>query len=510
MRLLDALSAVLRPTESNDIGVPATLLVLLWLAIFAHVAVRLGLIGLYKLHYWCTARVPALTYQGNDIMLQIVRDCSLLRAPYHPTWYLFNGHLQTAMVAVEDAEPHVSYRRELFELSDGGVLSLDWVQTSSVTTNNEHNKPTILILHGLAGGSHEKYVRAGVVELVNHGWRVVVMNARGCGKTKLVTPKLFCAAYTQDVREVTAYLRKTHIPTSVLLGVGYSLGANILTKFVGEDGPTCQLTAAVAVGNPFCLTTASHHLMGSWLYRRTYNNIMTKNLIDVVFRQTNACEVFEDHPVVDLEHLRTATNLREYDDRFTRLVFGFDTVSDFYRQASSVHYIKHIAIPTLFVSAHDDPICVHQGIPYDDCAANPNVLLAVTHAGGHLGFYEGPARLPWSPAVVAEYCNAIYRLVAAGSLPAVVPAKAEDPATDDDMEVCSTASSSSATDDEAVVVRELPKRELSDPKLLDELTDAVTATLDDALDAVVEHATVDNLLVAGVATVAMYLFWRRK
>ncbi|KDO34534.1 hypothetical protein SPRG_00597 [Saprolegnia parasitica CBS 223.65] len=516
MGLLDVLSAVLRPGEASPPSLVVTLLALVWLAIFAHVAVRLSLIGVYKLHYYCTARVPALTYQGNDVMRRLVAACPRLRAPYHPTWYLFNGHLQTLAVAAENDEPRVEYRRELFSLSDGGVLSLDWATgAASVPASpsiNAHNKPTVLILHGLAGGSHEKYVRSGVVALIQNGWRVVVMNARGCGKTKLATPKLFCAAYTQDVREVVAYLRAAHVPTSVLLGVGYSLGANILTKFVGEESDRCLLTAAVAVGNPYCLTTSSHHLMGSWLNRLTYNNIMTKNLIDVVFRQTNAHEVFQDHPIVDLDHLRSATNLREYDDRFTRLVFGYETVSDFYRQGSSVHYIKHIAIPTLFLSAYDDPICVQQGIPYDDCAANPNIVLAVTHGGGHLGFYEGPDRVPWSPQVVAEYCNAVFRLVQDGAVPAVRLERMSlsDDEMDDtnlDMEVVgddisATASSTS----EVALARQVPARQ----KLVEDMTDIVTATLDDAVDTVLEHATLDHVIYAGAAALGMYLFWRRQ
>ncbi|OQS04249.1 DEAD/DEAH box RNA helicase [Thraustotheca clavata] len=499
-----------RAYNHHNVGVFTKLVVLIWLGVFALVVVRLSLLGLHKLHYACTARVPALTYQYNHVMDHIVRGCSLLRLPYHPTWYLFNGHLQTALVAVEEDEPHVPYRRELFELSDGGVLSLDWVQLPSVSSD-DYDKPTIMILHGLAGGSHEKYVRHTVVELLQSGWQVVVMNARGCGKTKVVTPKLFCAAYTQDVREVTAYLRQQHVPTSPLIGLGFSLGSNILTKFVGEEGNECLLTAMISVGNPYCLTTSSNHLMGTWFYRHTYNNIMTKNLIDVVFHQTNAHEVFQDHPEVDLDHLRTSKNLREYDDRFTRRVFGYDTVSEFYREASCVPYIKHITIPTFFLSAYDDPICVHQGIPYEDCAANPNVLLAVTHAGGHLGFYSGTNGHAWSPSVIAEYCNTIHRLVSTGVIKSIAAPEEPAPVEEEEEELETstlTMESEEIPRDEPIVPlsRDFPTKR----KLVDEITDVVAATLDDMTDTLIQHATVDTAIYSGLVAMGLYYWWWKR
>ncbi|ETV72249.1 hypothetical protein H257_12714 [Aphanomyces astaci] len=82
---------------------------------------------------------------------------------------------------------------------------------------------------------------------------------------------------------------------------------------------------------------------------------------------------------------------------------------DTYRDASSAAYIKHIAIPTLCVSARDDPICPHTVIPYDECRSNPNVVLCVTHSGGHVGCFTSDHLLDdkpgmWCADVIAQYC----------------------------------------------------------------------------------------------------------
>ncbi|RHY72845.1 hypothetical protein DYB30_010017 [Aphanomyces astaci] len=176
------------------------------------------------------------------------------------------------------------------------------------------------------------------------------------------------------------------------MGVGFSLGANILLKYVGEEGASCVLTAAVSVANPFDFVVTNLHITHSWFHRLVYNAAMTKNLLKMVFDEvksskTNAHEHLTDHPAVDFARLRQVRTLTEYDLDVSRHTFGYITPMDTHRDASSAAYIKHIAIPTLCVSVRDDPICPHTVIPYDECQSNPNLVLCVTHSGGHVGFF---------------------------------------------------------------------------------------------------------------------------
>ncbi|RHY55527.1 hypothetical protein DYB26_004090 [Aphanomyces astaci] len=164
------------------------------------------------------------------------------------------------------------------------------------------------------------------------------------------------------------------------MGVGFSLGANILLKYVGEEGASCVLTAAVSVANPFDFVVTNLHITHSWFHRLVYNAAMTKNLLKMVF-----------------DEVKSIRTLTEYDLDVSRHTFGYITPMDTHRDASSAAYIKHIAIPTLCVSVRDDPICPHTVIPYDECRSNPNVVLCVTHSGGHVGFFTSDHLLDDKP-----------------------------------------------------------------------------------------------------------------
>ncbi|KDO35075.1 hypothetical protein SPRG_01139 [Saprolegnia parasitica CBS 223.65] len=365
---------------------------------------------LHILHHALCAKKPRLYKQDNPVTARLLAKCSLLLETYHPSWFLFNGHMQTILVAMGCDAPQVKYKREILSLSDGGIVSLDWAQHPNGDTYG-HDHPTVLLLHGLTGGSSEIYIRMTAVKLMQAGWRVVVMNARGCAKTPVVTAKLFCAAYTQDVRETVRYLREEHLPTAPLVAGGFSLGSNILLKYVGEEGESCLLTGAISVGNPYDLLASNRNLMHSWLHNLLYRSALTTNLVTLFFEKSNAHTHFVQHPAIDLNHLRSAQSVWDFDDRLTRHVFGYATVSDYYRDASCSQYLKHIRIPTLCLTAEDDPISIHTGIPYDDCEANRHIVLAVTERGGHLGFFTGGSVVAfpdmWASNVFVQFCNAV-------------------------------------------------------------------------------------------------------
>lgn len=131
---------------------------------------------------------------------------------------------------------------------------------------------------------------------------------------------------------------------------------------------------------------------------------------------------------MDLEHLRQAKSLFDFDDRFTRILFKYASVREFYTDASCVTRLPHVAVPLLCINAADDPISIT--IPSDEqIHANPNVILCETKSGGHLAFFEGGdeptgdkegdektkkknrcddgAPCTWSSRVIAEFAESV-------------------------------------------------------------------------------------------------------
>ncbi|KAJ3127567.1 hypothetical protein HK098_006096 [Nowakowskiella sp. JEL0407] len=354
--------------------------------------------------------------QKNLIDL-ITEKCPLISDPikskFHFTPWLFNGHLQTfwaAVIARRKYDNRVKYERELLYLPDGGNIALDWCPAPG-NESLPDDSPCIIILHGLTGGSHETYVQDLVETLVHpshtitktglhnrRNYRTVVVNFRGCAGTKLTSPRLYNGASTYDIREAVKYVRE-RVTGAALSAVGFSLGANILVKFVGECGKNCPLITAVAVGSPFELYLSNRALHRSWLGRTAYSYVIARNLVHTFNKhkeQLLEIEGLEDHEIVK------AQTVTDFDAAATAKAFGYRHVNEYYRDGCSSAYIPDITIPTLLYSSYDDPVAHNEAIPYTETKANPNIMLAVTAKGGHLGWFSGW----WEPRRVYQHAVA--------------------------------------------------------------------------------------------------------
>ncbi|CAO3686254.1 unnamed protein product [Umbelopsis vinacea] len=355
---------------------------------------------------------------GSDVEISLVdylaKKCPSLIGPnayFRPTMYLPNGHLQTFWAAyynATDIQNKIEYERQHVPTEDGGTFTLDW--SPPFSERPVDNTPTLVVLHGLTGGSHESYIRSllAVVTKPPFNYRAVVFNARGCANSEITTPRLFNGARTDDLRTaLTAIQEKLDVSTP-LVGIGFSLGSNILVKYLGEEGDKTPLVAGVSVGNPFDFLNSSMHLERSWFRKSIYSSTMANNLKKAFNRHAS---ILSKHPSVDVERVQTAQTIREFDDYVTRPMGNYDTVNDYYRDASSSVVIKNVRIPLLCFNAIDDPISPSESIPYDEIKINPNAVLATTQQGGHLGWFEGvwsPTR--WIVKPLAEFIVAMFEV----------------------------------------------------------------------------------------------------
>eukprot|EP00937_MAST-01D_sp_MAST-1D-sp2_P007006 g7006.t1 len=300
------------------------------------------------------------------------------------------------MVAV----PHVAFRREILELADGGTIALDWAGGASLAA------PTLLVLHGLTGGSQESYVRHLARAALERRWQCVVMNARGCGGNALRTPMTFTAARTGDLREAVAYIRagrstdgaaRSAAGGAPLLAAGFSLGAGVLAKYVGEEGAAGRagggVDAAVLNSAPFDLNVEAPRF---WLFSpalcRSLQRWLRAN--EAPFRATHC------HGI-DLAAVYASKTVREFDERAVVPLMGYSSVEDYYRDASAKEHVGEARVPLLALSALDDPVCSGAAIPAAAlAAANDNLVIALTAEGGHVHFPQGllPIGESWSDA----------------------------------------------------------------------------------------------------------------
>ena len=185
--------------------------------------------------------------------------CKAATPPCRLNPLLFSGHLQTIWTVLTEPDIPIFYKRKLFEAAepeypgsfavDFAVLPYDANDTSLpprtafysedelAALGSDETKPMVTVLHGLSGGSHEAYLRCVLEPLVAAGWEACVVNSRGCAMSEVTSPMLYNSRATWDVRQVVKWIRKMW-PNRKLFGLGFSLGANIMTNVIQLKPPT--------------------------------------------------------------------------------------------------------------------------------------------------------------------------------------------------------------------------------------------------------------------------------
>lgn len=199
---------------------------------------------------------------------------------FYPTPWLFNSHLQTYYTSAMSYKGNmIQYERELLPMDDGGQVALDWYP-SRIKGELDEVKSILVVLHGLTGSSREGYIRETVKTLTDKDSElcVVVINNRGCGDSEVLTPRLYNGGDTRDLKDVLAYVQGLH-PSSKKWAMGFSLGSNIVVKYLGEAGDTTPLSAAVSISNPCDLVHCSSNFSTLFLQRTVYNPNLGAGLI---------------------------------------------------------------------------------------------------------------------------------------------------------------------------------------------------------------------------------------
>ncbi|GJU25204.1 embryogenesis-associated protein EMB8-like protein [Tanacetum coccineum] len=310
-----------------------------------------------------------------------------------------NVHLETIFATKFRPSPYVRFRRECIWTKDKGVVALDWVAGDDHCLSPK--SPILVLVPGLANGSGDSYIRHMVLTANKKGWRVVAFNHRGCGRSPVITPKFFSESFTGDVREAILHVSSCY-PDANLYAAGWSLGANFLVKYLGEEGDRCLLSGAVSLCSPFNVVLTDEDLNKG--FNKVYSKVLGTSQSKVFRRHAALFEEVEgdyNFPVA-----RNSKSMREFDEAFTSVSFGLKSADEFYQKISSLDSIKHVCTPLLCIQAANDPIAPARGIPRQDIEDNPNCMLIVTPKGGHLGWVggdEAPFGAPWTDPVVMDF-----------------------------------------------------------------------------------------------------------
>ncbi|WP_346840167.1 hydrolase [Microbulbifer sp. SAOS-129_SWC] len=316
---------------------------------------------------------------------------------FSPAIGLGNCHLQTIFSRLHRPKPWVRTECHWHYTLDGDRLGLHLPRP--LRDSAEH--PLVLILHGLEGSVESPYAQGLMAALLERDYQVAVMHFRGCGGVPNMLLRAYHSGDSEDPRWLAGELRK-QLPNTPMMAVGYSLGGNVLLKWLGEDGQGSPLSAAVAVSAPMDLHACSRRINSG--LSRFYQRHLLKSLKNSLEQKARDSSLADAMP--NLKDPRNFRNFRNFDDAFTAPLHGFRDVDDYYTRASSKPLLKNIAVPTLIIHAVDDPFICPSAIPTAK-EVSPNVELAISAHGGHVGFIAGSLWRPeyWLEQNIPDYLD---------------------------------------------------------------------------------------------------------
>jgi predicted alpha/beta-fold hydrolase len=296
----------------------------------------------------------------------------LVESTYPKPKFLWNAHLETIIPNIFRKVKNVFYQRERFFLKDNDFLDLDWLKNES--------KKLVIIAHGLEGNTKRGYIKGMAKFLHQKGLNVLAFNHRSCSEEMNLLPKFYHSGASDDLRELVNYVVEKEDFEEVFL-VGFSLGGNVILKYLGEEKNYIheKIKKAVVFSVPLHLSSCSEALRKSknWIYAYKFK----KSLFAKIRKKSRLMPQY-----IDKKHIAKVKNLKDFDDFYTAPLHNFKDAEDYYEKSSAIYFLHQIKIPTLIVNALNDPFLGHACFPFKLVQTLQNVYLETPQYGGHCGF----------------------------------------------------------------------------------------------------------------------------
>ncbi len=298
---------------------------------------------------------------------------------FDPPAWLRNSHVQTLVAARKPRRMRygwTGFEPLMIDLGADGKLLAE----ASWQPGRREDSPVLFLMHGLEGSARSNYLIGMSRKAYARGFHTVRVNTRNCGDTEHLTPTLYCAGLSQDVTAIVRHFGE-RLGIVRIYAAAVSLGANILLKFLGEQGKRGPgyIKGAAVMSPPLDLAAGVRRMEEpqNWIYRRYF----VRKLIDRMRRKTR---LFPH--LGNMERIARIRTIREFDDVVTAPHFGFGNADNYYRLASAGPLVKEICVPTLILQSQDDPLIPFESFHNFLIKENPSVRLVATRYGGHTGF----------------------------------------------------------------------------------------------------------------------------
>ncbi|QDT07045.1 putative hydrolase [Rubripirellula lacrimiformis] len=303
--------------------------------------------------------------------------------PFEPSRLWVGGTLQT--LSIKSLRPGLDIDThqgcEPFEIS-GDQTPPDVMSGYYLPTLGRTNRPTTILLHGMGGHARSGYMRSMAERLIQAGYPVVLWNNRGAGSSARNCSRFHHPGYTDDLNHLVEFVQseRPQWTRHGLNAVAFSLGANVLLRYLAEKGSDSPITAAASVSAPLDMEVTSRNLRCG--LNRMFDRYLLKKQRDELLRE--GAELSNDERAA----IKKAGSVWELDDTFTAPHLGYEEAQQFYRENSAIYVLDKIRTQTLLFHASDDPVVDDEVFTGREWSAGGPLYPALAESGGHTGFLD--------------------------------------------------------------------------------------------------------------------------
>jgi len=298
---------------------------------------------------------------------------------YSPSLFYRNGHINSMYTFFFRNPEPPPYKRLIINTPDD-----DFFEVNTLFSGQER---CLFLCHGLEGSTGSQYMLGLSKWASEAGWDVIGMNYRGCSGKPNKQLISYHSGFTRDLNHLVHHFKDKYESISI---VGFSLGGNILLKYLGEDPNLLpnNLHKAVAISTPIDPSSASQQL------KKFQNKPYARNFLKSLFGK-----IREKHKIypdeIDLSYIPKIKEIWDYDEYYTSQIYGFKGAEDYYAKCNSKQFLRNIKIDTMIINALDDPFLPKSCFPFEEAKDNKHLHLLASKYGGHVGFYSKKTKPFW-------------------------------------------------------------------------------------------------------------------
>ena len=321
-----------------------------------------------------SSKTKVYSHSCNRELISIIN-----KKPYKPSLFIIHPYIQ-GIIHMLSKKKEIHYKRELFELRCGGLVSFDHSIFNSPLKNSKNNR-ILVILHGLLAGTDSQQTR-DIIEYYSYQKnnvfnQIISLQNKGVNDTPLKYPKSYHANSHDDIKEALDYLISKN-PNCELYLIGNSMGSLILTNLLAKY-KIKEVVAFISISNPFNLNTSSKEIsviMSTFFARAMKNTI-------------------KNHPIMfskfSKEKLDSFKSIKDFEEDYTVEIHNknFKSVEHYYNTTACDKNIPKLDIPSLFINSYDDNVSPIKTLDKKMFEQNPNTTLICTDTGFHVCFFEG-------------------------------------------------------------------------------------------------------------------------